>query len=128
MNLSNFFPSDTLSLELPSSTSVIAIGVCTLLFPAYMSNTVIIGYGHPVFWGLVLIMLGVLHLISIILFARIGPLRSILNWLSGIFWIYTSISLMSCLHVVAAIPLFFMGISNLYAFILNFLVFRQSWK
>lgn len=80
------------------------------------------------FLCIVAIVFGILQLSSIALCRTMEHLRFILAWISGSFWIWVATADISHTVTAAEIATIMLGVTNLYAFIINLLLVKQSWK
>lgn len=83
---------------------------------------------HNTFWCLIAVAFGSLQVSAIALCTKMEHLRFVLAWFAGSFWIW--IATANLTHGVHAseIATVMLGITNLYAFIINLLLVKQSWK
>ena len=122
----NLLPQGTRVVELCSAYSLITIGILnlqgTLLPIPELANI-----DHPLTWALVLLMLGSLQLLSIFNYPKLEILRTILAWASGCFWVWVGITTPEGMFSAEDICVIFLGVCNLYGFIINFNLIQISW-
>lgn len=82
---------------------------------------------NNVTWVILLGIFGGLHLISVANTPRFDVLRTILCWVAGCFWIWISVVSIGPQLGLDDLSAFFMGIGNLYGFIINFNLIHKSW-
>jgi len=125
---SGLLPQDTRITELTSGLALVLIGFS--FFVSSISITHGVTSMHQnVFWCILTITFGVLQIASIELYRRMEHLRFILAWATGSFWIWVSAENLSAGRIgPSEIATIVLGITNLYAFIVNLLLVKQSWK
>ena len=113
----NLLPQDTRIIEIASALSLIAL--CLSLVIGNISHS-ILSFQSREFWSVVLFSFGVLQLWSIIVYPKAELLRCTMAWICGSFWVWIGIS--------GDMATFFIGIGNLYSFIINFNLLRRAWE
>jgi hypothetical protein len=114
----NLLPQDTRSVEFPSAVGLIICSI--MLFFNLIPNVYHIG-----FWCVVTFMLGVVYIVSLLHFPKLDCCRPVLSWLAGSFWIWLTFS--QPLSIMA-IPVFFLGVSNIVAFLINTVILSETWR
>jgi hypothetical protein len=123
----SLLPRDTRIVELLSGIAMVLVGMGLLLSGNSLMGTVTT-VQYNTFWFLIAVAFGSLQIFSIALCAKMEHLRFILAWISGSFWIWVaSTNLAHGIHA-SEIATMMLGITNLYAFIINLLLVKQSWK
>lgn len=125
---SGLLPQDTRIAELTSGFALVLVGL------AFITSGVSITHGitsmhQNTFWCILTIVFGALQIASIELYKRMEHLRFVLAWVTGSFWIWISTENLTGGGIgPSEIATIVMGIMNLYAFIVNLLLVKQSWK
>ena len=121
--IKNLLPQDTRSVEFPSAVGLI---VCSfLLFFKCMSNEIHLHIDSVGFWCIVTFILGVSYIVSLLHFPKLDPIRPALAWLAGTFWVWLTFSQPL---TILSIPVFFLGISNIVAFLINTVILSEQWR
>lgn len=113
----NLLPQDTRVIEIASALSMFAL--CFSLVIGGMNHS-ILEFQTREFWSMVLFSFGALQLWSIIVYPKAELLRCIVAWITGGFWVWVGLS--------GDMTTFFIGIGNLYSFIINFNLLRRAWE
>lgn len=116
--IKNLLPQDTRSVEFPSAVGLILCSI--MLFFNLIPNVYHIG-----FWCVVTLFLGVVYIASLLHYPKLDFYRPFLSWIAGTFWVWLSLSQPLS---VTAIPVFFLGISNIVAFLINTVILSETWK
>lgn len=126
MILHSLLPQDTRIAELTSGFALIFVSM-VFFFGGTPSDS-LLSIHHEYFWALITSIFGCLQLTSVTVCEKLEHLRFILAWLSGTFWIWVSTE-HGFNHVhLPDIATFVLGVANLYAFVVNLLLIKQSWK
>ena len=121
--IKNLLPQDTRSVEFPSAIGLI---VCSfLLFFGCMSNEIHLNISSIGIWCVVTFVLGISYIVSLLHFPKLDPIRPALAWLAGTFWIWLTFSQPL---TILSIPVFFLGISNIVAFLINTVILSEQWR
>lgn len=119
----NLLPQDTRSVEFPSAVGLIVCSI--ILFFNVMSNEIHLHINNIGFWCIATFFIGVVYIISLLHFPKLDFYRPMLSWMSGTFWIWLTFS--QPLSIMA-IPVFFLGISNIVAFLINTVILSETWR
>lgn len=79
------------------------------------------------YWGVAALVFGLLQLISMMWYPRYRPMRSVVVWATGSFWVWIGTQYSLNLAILQ-IPILFLGLSCLYAFIINIIILSEIWK
>jgi len=121
------FPQDTRIVELVSGVAMTFVGFAMLVSGSGITEQLQdLGARH--FWVLLTIIFGTLQVAAIITYRRAEHLRFILAWAAGSFWLWLSMEHLTAGFSPTEVVTFLVGISNLYAFVINLLLVKQSWK
>jgi len=124
--VSNFFPQDTRVAELSSAGALILMG---LFLPLHGEITPSMTALHPeLFWSMLFFCLGGLQLSTLILYPRIEIGRVALALLTGTWWVFTALKGITTAPIPTDWGAFFLGVANLYGFMMGFLYLRSTWK
>lgn len=122
----NFFPRDTRVIETVAGFSSLWAGLGVLLLnvplPAVLEQA-----HNRVFWGIILSMIGSLQIASSTMFCDNYPMRAILTWITGLWFVWVSLSMLTPTIELTFFTIFSVGIYNLYAFLINFLTVAKKW-
>lgn len=121
MTLINLLPRDNRSAELASAGALLLLA---LHIGFYDDLHVRLSSLHGMhFWVLIFSALGLAQLVSLLAYPNTEILRALLSWVNGLLWIWLSLSTYS-----AAGPAIMLGVTNLYAFVVNVNLLRTTWK
>lgn len=123
---SSLLPQDTRIAELASGFSLVLVGFAFLILGVNILHD--ISAQQNAFWCILTITFGILQVSSIEVYSRMEHLRFILAWVAGSFWVWISTENLTRGIGPSEIATLVMGIMNLYAFIVNLLLVKQSWK
>jgi hypothetical protein len=127
MILLHFLPQDTRIAELISGISLIVL--CFTMLLTGLDPTIVLSQFHdPVFWIITTGVVGVLQLFSLVFCRRLEHLRFLVSWIAGTFWVWITAVGFTAGVTPSEVVGFFVGIANLYAFVVNLLLVKQSWK
>ena len=116
-------PRDTRSVEFTSAWSLILLSLFLVLSS---ESTEAMESLHPVeFWATVTCIFGSLHLYSLIRLTKEEPVRVVVSWVSGSFWIW--LSLYGGLNNPGDIATLFLGVGCMTAFLINTVILSESW-
>lgn len=121
--LRNLLPQDTRSVEYPAAAGMILISF--LLFFNLFSKEIHVNISPIWFWCLITFIVGLAQFLSLIFFPNFEVYRHILSWMSGTFFLWLAFS--QPLSILS-IPTFFLGISNIAAFLINTVILSEQWK
>ena len=128
MTLKNVFrhllPQDTRSVELTSAFSLLILSL--FLMTSSSATTEAMESLHPVeFWATVTCIFGSLHLYSLIRLNKEEPVRLVISWASGTFWIWLGLS--SGLNNPGDIVTLILGVGCMITFLINTMILSKSW-
>lgn len=128
MTLKNVFrhllPQDTRSVELTSAFSLLILSL--FLMTSSSATTESMDSLHPIeFWATVTCIFGSLHLYSLIRLYKEEPVRLVISWVSGTFWIWLGLS--SGLNNPGDIVTLILGVGCMKAFLINTTILSKSW-
>lgn len=123
----SLLPQDTRIVEVLSGLALVFVGI-GLMIPGNGMISISVSTPVATFWALLTLAFGVLQLGSIAMCKAMEHLRFILAWISGSFWIWIATENASTAVTASEIATIVLGITNLYAFIINLLLVKQSWK
>jgi hypothetical protein len=123
----SLLPQDTRIAEVLSGLALVFVGV-GLMIPGNGMISPSITAPVAAFWALITLAFGALQLSAIAMCKAMEHLRFILAWISGSFWIWVATSNISYTVTASEVATIVLGITNLYAFIINLLLVKQSWK
>lgn len=116
-------PQDTRSDELTSALSLLMLSLFLITSSA---TTEAMESLHPVeFWATVTCIFGSLHLYSLIRLNKEEPVRLVISWVSGTFWIWLGLS--SGLNNPGDIVTLILGVGCMKAFLINTTILSESW-
>jgi len=119
----NLFPQDTRVAEL-ASCMALALLLLTILVSG---SPILMESSKPcIHWEWAITSLLILQLIGLLAYPKQELLRTIMCWVNGSFWVWVGLSSLSTDHV--AIGLLTLGLTNLYAFVVNVSMLRFTWK
>lgn len=121
MTLINLLPRDNRSAELASAGALLLLAM-HLLFSGDL-HTRLSSLQDVGFWVVLFASLGAAQLASLLAYPNTEILRALLGWVNGSLWIWLSLSAYS-----AAGPAIMLGVTNLYAFVVNVNMLRTTWK
>ena len=127
MCLSKLFPSDTRIAEILSAVSLLFSGLLMLLVPQ-ATPLALLTYHTAFFWGMIALVFGLLQLIVVVWYDDQELARALFAWIVGTYWVWMSLGTVSMTVVPAIIASFFLGVTNLYSFIVNVLVVKKQWN
>lgn len=127
MTLINLLPQDTRIAELISGFALVLFSVCIFITKGNVPSDML-NFNRVEYWFLITFIIGFLQVASIVLCSQMEHLRFILSWLTGSFWIWTSTDSLSTHLTPSTLGALVLGLMNLYAFIVNLLLVKQSWK
>lgn len=128
MKISTILPRDTRAIELVSAFALITTSV-VVAFGAPLSSW-LLDIQSRGFWIMILGSFGIIQLIGIVRDSISAEIvRAIVTWLVGMFWIWVSLEYLVDKVRVTEIASFILGVSNFYAFTINFsLLLWSKWK
>ena len=128
MNISTLLPRDTRAIELVSAFALITTSVIIAL-GAPMSPWMLDIHSRS-FWVMILGSFGTIQLIGIVRESVSAEVvRAIVTWLVGMFWVWVSLEYLVDIVRVTEIASFILGVSNFYAFTINFsLLLWSKWN
>ena len=128
MKISTILPRDTRAIELISAFALMTTSV-VVAFGAPMSPWMLDIHSRS-FWVMILGSFGTIQLIGIVRDSISAEIvRAIVTWLAGMFWIWVSLEYLVDKVRVTEIASFILGVSNFYAFTINFsLLLWSKWK
>lgn len=126
----SLLPQDTRIAELLSGISLLVVGMALLITGKGFlhHSTVMVTMQYNAFWCILCIAFGVLQISAIAVHRGLEHLRFILAWITGSFWVWLASANFSNGANATEMVTMLLGITNLYAFIVNLLLVRQSWK
>lgn len=127
MCLSKLFPSDTRIAEILSAVSLLFSGLLMLLVPQ-ATPLALLTYHTAFFWGMIALVFGLLQFIVVVWYDDQELVRALFSWIVGTYWVWMSLGTVSMTVVPAIIASFFLGVTNLYSFIVNVLVVKKQWN
>jgi|688.fasta_scaffold508818_2 hypothetical protein len=123
----SLLPQDTRIVELLSGIALVLVGLGLML-----SGNGLVGTHNSVqentFWCLITMAFGALQISAIAMCRSMEHLRFILAWVSGSFWVWVASANMAVVVSATDIATIGLGVMNLYAFVINLLLVKQSWK
>jgi hypothetical protein len=120
----HLLPQDTRSVELTSAFSLLILSL--FLMTSSSATTEAMESLHPVeFWATVTCIFGSLHLYSLIRLNKEEPVRLVISWASGTFWIWLGLS--SGLNNPGDIVTLILGVGCMTAFLINTTILSESW-
>lgn len=126
MSLSNLLPRDHRAIEICSCGALIFAGLSILLggeIPEVMKQV-----RPSPFWGVVLLHIGALQLLVLWLHPKFEVTQTAIALMAGTFWVWLGLSyLMEHSHANDWVALF-LGLGNLYSFMVGFLYQRAKWR
>ena len=78
-------------------------------------------------WGVVLLIFGALQVLSIYQYPKLEVLRTCISWLVGCIWIWLAVAGPSDQFHIEDVAVLFLGLGNLYGFILSFNLLHIQW-
>lgn len=128
MNFTALLPTDTRTIELVSAFALIMTSV-TLLLGAPASTWMLEIHARE-FWVIILASFGFLQFIGVVHTTYSAEVvRAIVTWIVGAFWVWISGEYMLDRVRPTEVAAFLLGVSNLYAFVINLnLLVRGKWK
>lgn len=121
MTIINLFPRDNRSAELASAAALILFAI-HIVFAGSLPER-LADLQEATFWVLAFSVLGFIQLVSLLAYPHTEILRAGMSWLNGLLWIWLSLS-----AYTAAAPAIMLGVTNLYAFVVNVNLLRTTWK
>lgn len=119
----HLLPQDTRSVEITSAWSLLML---SLFLMTSSATTEAMESLHPVeFWATVTCIFGSLHLYSLIRLNKEEPVRLVISWASGTFWIWLGLS--SGLNNPGDIVTLILGVGCMTAFLINTTILSESW-
>lgn len=119
----NFLPQDTRAVEFPSAFALFSVSA--ILAYGFLLDKIILNFQPSMFWVIVTFLIGFSQLISLIKFPDLDTIRTACNWIAGTFWIWVAFS---SILSVGSIVAFYIGASNLMAFLINTTVLSETWN
>lgn len=116
----NHLPHETRLIEIVSAMTLIIAGFLSIwtqhvFFTDSMTKMQVSG-----FWAVTISIFGTLQLACALIKGRLEMVRGVLSWVVGSFWTWLALETMVKLHTgIPEINLFLLGLSNIYAFIVN---------
>ena len=128
MILRQFLPNDTRLLELISGLSLVIYMVVTFVVDQALVPVELVEYHIWQFWMIVVGIVGSIQIIACVQ-QKLEHLRAATNWLAGSYWVWMGVvqADFGYYHAMTIVALL-MGVGCLYAFIVNVLLARQSWR
>lgn len=127
MNLLHLLPQDTRIVELTSGFALLLFGIVSAITGSGISIAMI-DYNYVQYWVILGIVFGVLQVASIVLCTSMEHVRFVLAWFTGSFWVWSSTEMLHHVITPSAIGALVLGVMNLYAFVVNLVLAKQSWK
>lgn len=127
MNLFHLLPQDTRIVELTSGFALFLFGLVILL-TGHGMTTGMVELKQLQYWYILTLVFGVLQVASIVLCTSMEHVRFVLAWFTGSFWVWSSAEMLQHVISPSAIGALVLGVMNLYAFVVNLLLAKQSWK
>lgn len=121
MTLINLLPRDNRSAELASAGALLLLALHLGIYEDLHIR--LSSIQNLSFWVLSFSVLGLTQLVSLLSYPNTEILRALLSWVNGTLWIWLSLSTYS-----AAGPAIMLGVTNLYAFVVNVNLLRTTWK
>lgn len=121
--LRNLLPQDTRSVEYPAAVGMILISF--LLFFNVFSQEIHVNITPIWFWCSVTLIVGLVQFCSLIFFPKFEVIGHFFSWMSGTFFMWLAFS--QPLSILS-IPTFFLGFSNIAAFLINTVILSEQWK
>ena len=116
-------PQDMRSIELTSAWSLIVLSSFLIVSTETTDSMDAL---HPVeFWATVTCIFGSLHLYSLVRLTKEEPVRLVVSWVSGTFWIW--LGLTSGLNTPGDIATLILGVGCMAAFLINTMILSESW-
>jgi hypothetical protein len=129
--IQNLLPQDTRTSEICAGVVLVSMALLCFLgmvidgYPIDMGN--LSGVQVMPFWAMSCLVMGLMQLLSVAIYPRAELLRVIMSWANGSALIWLGLTA-SIGHVDPSdLCAFFVGVSNLYAFIINASLLRKSW-
>ena len=124
--IQNFLPQDTRLAEIASAFGMLILSA--LLATGVTQSYELMVIHPPAFWAVCLSVLGLLQLLALVLYPEAEILRCAASWTNGTFWTWLSLNALSFNVSPNDLGSFVLGIANLYAFVVNVNLQRQSWE
>ena len=119
----HLLPQDTRSVEITSAWSLLMLSLFLMTSSATTESMESL---HPIeFWATVTCIFGSLHLYSLIRLNKEEPVRLVISWVSGTFWIWLGLS--SGLNNPGDIVTLILGVGCMSAFLINTMILSKSW-
>lgn len=119
----NLLPQGTSAVELTSGYALILAGIFTYFGLADPITTL----DTKEVLGVLIATFGCLQAYSILQHPKLELLRTTLSWLAGCFWIWLAIVTTEYHWTLEDICTLFLGLGNLYGFIINFNLLHIAW-
>jgi hypothetical protein len=116
--MKKFFPQDTLSID------VMSLGVLILMCSKTFFSDIVFPFNSllpDVFWITIFFLFSVLSIKQILL-NKLTPIKALLQWVFGVFFTWLSLHSQSNVDI----PMLILGLSNLYACIINFNLIKDA--
>lgn len=126
-HLFHLLPQDTRIAELISGFSLILMSVL-MMFANIQPTDAMVRFHEAHFWFILSGVFGGLQIFSLIVNDKLEQLRFVLAWVTGTFWSWVAMDSIANGVNPTDIAGLVLGISNLYAFVINLLLVKQSWK
>lgn len=122
----NLSPQDSRIVELCSAYALILLSITSVTSGFDMPE--LLHIATKLEWTILLALFGGLQFYSLFNYPKVEPLRLVLGWCAGCFWLYAG--MLTSLESISAedIASVMLGIGNLYGFVVNFNLLKVSWK
>ena len=111
---------DTRAIELMSAASLLLTGIACVVSDAIWFPAWQLSIQPAVFWTTIMLVFGGLQSIALGMVGNVTMMRGILSWAIGSHLVWWALELVTNHHVgLAEIAVFVLGITNIYAFIIN---------
>lgn len=122
----NLLPQGTRTVELCSAYALIFSGILMLTGVIPIVKELLILDTNAT-WGLLIIIFGIMQVYAILEEPRLEVLRTLLSWVAGCFWLWIGVICPDRSFSAEDIATIFLGVGNLYGFIINFNLIQVSW-
>lgn len=128
MTLKKLLPSDTRPVELISGFSLLIASILALIYHGQYIQPQLLGLHVWQFWGSIGVIFGLIQILASGI-DKSEPVRAIMGWITGIYWVWTSMSHLTGTSdvLVDNIAIFCLGMACQYIFIINMMLIKKSW-
>ncbi len=124
--LNNLAPQDARCIEIAGAVAMLLIAIDLVLIGHVTSS--MSALHPPQFWALALGSLAVLQLTSLLCYPVMEILRICLALLNGSWWVWLALTGMFNAPALSNWASLLLGVGNLYAFSVGFLLEKSAWK